>query len=300
MKGINNSQVADSSQNEPALVLTRPSEPGDTNQKTKKRVSISIGEVGSAPSRPSKDLSKNHSSNIVYDFGTSNPENRPSPIIDRDIIENIEQNKKLKDLREESRRNSRASKSFNSSRKNSQISYLQTLQESLDNKKSSFSNDLEYGPSTKMAQNDSRCLGSICCWSSLREDPTNCKKRCVDYSLLISILCLFIVTLIGYIIILQLAESSDPEQDTSSSEFSGYVPMPNLNKTIEGAPYYDNSFGNPETDPDKKNATLLTTREFWMQCKYSDGADRFMFSCIQLDEHFVLKSKEEIKNYDEN
>lgn len=280
MKGISNSQVADSN----ADLSNRPS-------KTRKRVSISLGETSS------KDVSnKQNHSNIVFDFST--PENQTS-LIDRDIIENLKER--------ESRRNSRASKNS----RGSANSYLQTLHETLENgqkyghqEKNRLSNDLEYG-SMAMSQNDSSCcsgcMNTFCCWSILRDDPANCKKRCVDYSLLISILCLFIVTLIGYIIILQLADSTDQAQDTLSSEFSGYVPMPNLNKTIEGAPYYENSFGqNANDDNSNKNQTLLTTREFWMQCKYSNGADRFMFSCIQLDEHFVLKSKEEIEDYVEN
>jgi len=287
MKGINNAQVADSNQrDEPHYFVTRPS--NDPSAELEKKPSIMKKRVSISNAPIDVELIHKFDLNNNPSKASGSPrisKNNSTAIIDRNIIENIERSREEERELRNSRKNSRASKA-------SQSSYLQHLNGNLEEseRKSRLSNDLEYGPSpTSEISHCPTCVGGLCCYSRFQDDPAHCRKQCIDYSLLFSILCLFIVTFIGYIIILGMADSSTGEDNTTSSEFSGYVPMPNLNKTIEGAPYYESSFN------ENQNETIMTTREFWMQCKYSDGADRFMFSCIQLDEHFVLKSKSEME-----
>ena len=107
-----------------------------------------------------------------------------------------------------------------------------------------------------------------------------CYKRTVDYAILILVFLFLLVTLVGYVLILWMPAADTGQVGTDNISFNGYVPMPNLNKTVLDY--------NVTTDTGSGNETT-SFRDFFMACAYEDGADRLKFSCTQMDKHFILK-----------
>lgn len=234
---------------DPQLVVTRP---------TTSNLVTPIDRDKNLSNNDSRDVNNNSSSKEakkrVSIITNTNASAQPSQVID-DMYDSH--------LKEYSNENQNFNQVYNREKRGSDQQGLMDLDQKFDPRNSQGIDLGNHGKS-----------GNTCC--------LYCHKRLIDLVLLFAILVLFIITFVGYLVILNISENtSDNANDKEDSyEFAGFVPMPNLNKTIEGAPITTN------------NGTILTTRDFFMQCKYQDGADRFMFSCMQLDEHFVLKDNE--------
>jgi hypothetical protein len=114
--------------------------------------------------------------------------------------------------------------------------------------------------------------------SNNQDQKISCYKQMMDYILLFIISLLLIVTIVGYICILIMPSQivDDSNKKDSDQLFPGYVPMPNLNNTIF-------------IEKVENNNVTTYMRDFYMQCRYEQGANRLKFSCMQLDKHLVLK-----------